>query len=296
MKKTIFAAALVLVAFPVLAQSVSPGSIQRLDLSQITLDGTVVTSTGAELNILDGVTSTAAELNILDTVTATAAELNYLDIATLGTGAASKAIVLDASGDYTYPATGTITYPSSATLTAASGSTVNVAGTFQIGGTTINATAAEINKIADDSARPVEFSAAGAQALTCAANGTGFINYFSTAAATTATLPAATGSGCIFDFTWVAAAAGAGDIIQVTGDDSINGIFFMANDTDNSVSGFETAADTDKLTFTSTTQGAAAAGAFLSLQDVSTDTFVILNSSLRGTGTEATPGATGQRP
>jgi len=41
------------------------------------LDG--VTSTAAELNILDGVTSTAAELNILDGVTSTAAELNILD-------------------------------------------------------------------------------------------------------------------------------------------------------------------------------------------------------------------------
>jgi hypothetical protein len=41
--------------------------------------GTSVTSTAAELNILDGVTSTAAELNILDGVTSTAAELNILD-------------------------------------------------------------------------------------------------------------------------------------------------------------------------------------------------------------------------
>ena len=41
------------------------------------LDG--VTSTAAELNILDGVTSTTAELNILDGVTSTAAELNILD-------------------------------------------------------------------------------------------------------------------------------------------------------------------------------------------------------------------------
>jgi hypothetical protein len=38
-----------------------------------------VTSTAAELNILDGVTSTAAELNILDGVTATTAELNFVD-------------------------------------------------------------------------------------------------------------------------------------------------------------------------------------------------------------------------
>ena len=41
------------------------------------LDG--VTATAAELNILDGVTSTAAELNILDGVTSTTAELNILD-------------------------------------------------------------------------------------------------------------------------------------------------------------------------------------------------------------------------
>jgi hypothetical protein len=78
------------------------------------LDG--VTSTAAELNILDGVTSTAAELNILDGVTATAAELNALDGITavvgelnaldlgstaVGTGIASKAVVLDSNKDYT---------------------------------------------------------------------------------------------------------------------------------------------------------------------------------------------------
>tara|TARA_R100000315_G_C5235348_1_gene147080 strand:- start:4403 stop:5461 length:1059 start_codon:yes stop_codon:yes gene_type:complete len=59
------------------------------------LDG--VTSTTAELNILDGVTSTATELNILDGVTATTAELNYLDLATLGSTAASKVVSADAN-------------------------------------------------------------------------------------------------------------------------------------------------------------------------------------------------------
>ena len=70
------------------------------EVSMTTLDigGTNVTSTAAELNILDGVTSTAAELNILDGVTSTAAELNYLDIATLGLTAASKAVTADANG------------------------------------------------------------------------------------------------------------------------------------------------------------------------------------------------------
>jgi len=64
----------------------------------LAVGGVTITSTGAELNILDGVTATAAELNILDGVTATAAELNYLDIATLGLTAASKAVTADANG------------------------------------------------------------------------------------------------------------------------------------------------------------------------------------------------------
>lgn len=42
-----------------------------------TLDG--ITSTTAELNILDGVTATAAEINALDGITATVTELNYTD-------------------------------------------------------------------------------------------------------------------------------------------------------------------------------------------------------------------------
>ena len=44
------------------------------NLTTLQLGGVAVTSTAAELNLLDGVTSTTAELNILDGVTATAAE------------------------------------------------------------------------------------------------------------------------------------------------------------------------------------------------------------------------------
>jgi len=68
----------------------------------LSLGGVLVTSSAAELNILDGVTVTAAELNILDGVTATAAELNYNDLTTgPGTAEASKALVLDSSSDIT---------------------------------------------------------------------------------------------------------------------------------------------------------------------------------------------------
>jgi hypothetical protein len=56
-----------------------------IDLGSLIIGGTTVTSSAAELNILDGVTATAAELNILDGVTASTAELNILDGATLST-------------------------------------------------------------------------------------------------------------------------------------------------------------------------------------------------------------------
>jgi hypothetical protein len=53
--------------------------IGGLTTTGITIGSTAVTSTAAELNILDGVTSSTAELNILDGVTSTTAELNILD-------------------------------------------------------------------------------------------------------------------------------------------------------------------------------------------------------------------------
>ena len=90
--------------------------IDTLKTDAFFINGTAVSSTAAELNILDGVTSTAAELNILDGVTSTAAELNALDGITavvgelnaldigstaIGTAVASKAVILDSNKDYT---------------------------------------------------------------------------------------------------------------------------------------------------------------------------------------------------
>jgi len=84
-----------------------------LETDALSINGTTVTSTAAELNILDGVTSTAAELNILDGVTSTAAELNLVDGITPGTIAASKAVIVDSNKDITgyrnLTATATIT-------------------------------------------------------------------------------------------------------------------------------------------------------------------------------------------
>ena len=78
-----------------------PINDEKLDLQGMTL---VVD--GLEVGGVD----LAAELAVLGGVTALAAELNYNDIAALGTGAASKAVVLDTGEDYTWPAAGILTY------------------------------------------------------------------------------------------------------------------------------------------------------------------------------------------
>jgi len=67
----------------------------NIPANKLAIGGTAVTSTAAELNIMDGVTSTASELNILDGVTATASELNLLDG---GTSVGSSITLADADG------------------------------------------------------------------------------------------------------------------------------------------------------------------------------------------------------
>ncbi|MGB4107762.1 MAG: hypothetical protein WBK55_08210 [Alphaproteobacteria bacterium] len=97
--------------------------------------GEIDVESGAALKIAG--TDVTAEIAAINNSTASGAELNYLDITALGTGAASKALVLDASGDYTFPAAATIVMPSGGTTTYASGSTLAVAGTFTNGGVAV---------------------------------------------------------------------------------------------------------------------------------------------------------------
>lgn len=146
-----------------------------------TFTGTTVgPATGALNGTLGATTPAAATVTTLTVsstftlggtaVTASAAELNYLDIATLGTGAASKAVVLDAGDDYTWPAAGILTY--GGTGITASGAEINyldiatlgtgaaskavvldagedytwpATGVLTYGGTGITATGAELN-------------------------------------------------------------------------------------------------------------------------------------------------------
>jgi len=119
------------------------------DLSNgVQIGGVAVTSTAAELNILDGVTSTAAELNILDGVTSTAAELNILD------GVTSTAAELNILDGVTSTA---------AELNILDGVTSTAAELNILDGVT--ATAAEINLIDGGTAR----------GTTAVADGDGFL-------------------------------------------------------------------------------------------------------------------------
>jgi len=70
------------------SKTVVYGSAGEVNATTLQLAGTSITSTAAELNLLDG-------------VTATTTELNYVDVTTLGTSEASKAVTADANGDVT---------------------------------------------------------------------------------------------------------------------------------------------------------------------------------------------------
>jgi hypothetical protein len=101
------------------------------------------------------------------------------------------------------------------------------------------------------------------------------------------TLPAATGSGTRLKFIILTTITSNTTTIKVTGNDVMIGNAIICNDTDNSVSGFETEADSDTITFNGSTTGGIR-GDIVELEDIATDTwFVKVVGS--ATGSEATP-------
>jgi hypothetical protein len=103
------------------------------------LDG--VTSTTAELNILDGVTSTAAELNILDGVTSTAAELNLLDGSSANSVVNSKAVIYGSSGEVA----GTLSTAAQGNVTSLGTLTALTVDNLGVNGNTITANSGALN-------------------------------------------------------------------------------------------------------------------------------------------------------
>ena len=201
-----------------------------------------------------GVTIDASTLAMTD-LTASAAELNYNDITTLGTGAASKSVVLDAGDDYTWPATGVLTY-----------------GVLKDhAGSTLQATVAELNRAADTSTRLVP--ATGTLAVTEALHD-GKVIALDTAAGSICTLPAATGSGAFFRFLVTVTATTNSHIIKVTTNDTMTG-FVLNNDVDGTAPAFYKATSTDDtITMNRTTTGGVI-GDYIECIDMLTDLWFI---------------------
>ena len=119
-----------------------------LDISgNVDIDGTLETD-ALSINST-AVTSTAAELNILDGVTASATDINLIDGITNGTVIASKAIITDANKDITGGRNITISGELDAATLDISGN-ADIDGTLEtdalsINGTAVTSTAAELN-------------------------------------------------------------------------------------------------------------------------------------------------------
>jgi len=88
-----------------------------LETDALSINGTAVTSTAAELNVLDGITAVVGELNALD-----------LGSTAVGTAIASKAVILDSNKDYTGSRNLTITGE-------LDGATLDISGNADIDGT-----------------------------------------------------------------------------------------------------------------------------------------------------------------
>jgi hypothetical protein len=108
------------------------------------------------------------------------------------------------------------------------------------------------------------------------------------AAGQAVTLPAATGTGNSYKFFVLTTITSNTTTIKVAdATDVMAGVAIVANDTDASASIFETAADSDTITFDGSTTGGIL-GATVELQDVATNLWSVRVVGA-ATGTEATP-------
>jgi len=107
------------------------------------------------------------------------------------------------------------------------------------------------------------------------------------AAGITLTLPPATGSGNRYEIILGATVTSNSTIIRVVGDDVMRGNALMAQDAGDTSVMFETAADSDTITFNGGTTGGFAGNA-ITLDDIAADTWRVWVVG-SATGTEATP-------
>ena len=184
--------------------------------------------------------------------------------------------------------TGTTTVPKNSTLTADSGSTFNLNGTVGIGGTTLAATGAEINRSADASGRIVTTTAT-ALSLTVTEHGERIVlvNSNSTVA-NTFTLPLATGTGVKMTIVNNIAQTQGSVVVAANGTtNTLNGKAYIVSSTEEAAICAFTSASSDKITMNKTTTGGLG-GDIVEAWDVATGVWLV-NVTLNGNGAVATP-------
>lgn len=167
----------------------------------------------------------------------------------------------------------------------ASADTFYVVGTLSLDGTALTATIAEINRATDISARIVNVTAA-TLAVTAAAHDSKVVT-INKADGCAVTLPAATGSGIKLQFIIGTTITSNSTTIKVTGNDTMTGAAIICQDGGDTVVGFETAADSDTITFNGSTTGGIK-GDCVELIDIAADLWWVRITG-SATGTEATP-------
>ena len=159
-------------------------------------------------------------------------------------------------------------------------------GKLSIAGTALTATAAELNRTADVSARLV--AAGGTLTLTEAAHD-GKIIALDTAAGSVVTLPASTGGGAVYRFLVTVTATTNSHVVKVANaTDEMRGYVVQDSDTATAPNIWWAADNDDTITLNRTTTGLAAQGEYFELVDATTGHFFVQGYS-QASGTEATP-------
>jgi hypothetical protein len=146
------------------------------------------------------------------------------------------------------------------------------AGDLNTGTSGVTATAAEINRVADDSVRLVTVGGTSL-AVTQALHSGKIILLDHGAATSTVTLPAASGSGAVFRFI-VAATNTNNHVITVTGNDVIKGSVVILDNDSTAETAYAASGTDDTLTLNSTTTGGQI-GDWVEFVDFANDTYAV---------------------
>lgn len=136
---------------------------------------------------------------------------------------------------------------------------------------------------------PTGFIAAGSALTVTAASHAGRIIKLDTAAGSTCTLPAATGSGYSYTFVISVIATSNSHVVKVANSsDTMVGLISTLTDTGNAALIWKASGTDDTITLNRTTTGSTALGEYLVLTDFATNVWLVQGVTA-ASGTEATP-------